>query len=142
MHGVIGVVTHWSRESVWSRIREAVEIHALLPNIDRPAEYGNSMPDIVRDRLAYQNTEPPDVIVHATPTRPTRPKQRNNFAVRSIAAILRWCRTFHLSTIHKAPGVALGDATRGVSVLLDTDNSSNGDGSPFFAPSPPVVRAA
>ena len=72
MHGVIGVVTHWSRESVWSRIREAVEIHALLPNIDRPAEYGNSMPDIVRDRLAYQNTEPPDVIVHATPSQITR----------------------------------------------------------------------
>lgn len=61
-----GGVAAWTEESVWNRILEAVEIERILPDIARPQQFGNSMPDIVRDWQAYQRTDPPDLVEHAT----------------------------------------------------------------------------
>lgn len=60
------MATRVTPEEVWSRIQEAVEIERILPDIDRPQQFGNSMPDIVRDWQAYSRTEPPELVESAT----------------------------------------------------------------------------
>lgn len=56
----------WTADQVWLRILEAAEIERILPDIDRPQQFGNSMPDIVRDWQAYSRTEPPELVENAT----------------------------------------------------------------------------
>ena len=97
---------------IWRRICEAVDTERLLPGIDRPAEYGNAWPEIVRDWMAYQRTDPPPVVEVASPAMVARcteamgwlchatPPQRRALLLIARGAPERWiAKRMHCSVL-------------------------------------------
>lgn len=80
---------------VWQRIQEAVDTHRLLPDIDRPALLGNAWPTIVRDWMAYQNTEPPDVV--ETPTQEMAQRCAEALSWRRWVRMHEWTTLLYLA---------------------------------------------